>query len=102
MTGKEQRVMHGYESLSQMSKLTRHGDGREDRPKNFDVPELVHNIDMLLDMTEEKILLSDKKLKHYEDSLVAIAYDEKRTREKLNSEKRQLKRMTDLLENVEK
>lgn len=104
MTGKEQRVMHGYESLSQINKMSRHGDESNEngRPKNFDVPELVHNIDMLLDMTEEKILVGEKKLKHYEDSLVALAYDEKRTRERLSGERRQLQRMSQLLENVEK
>lgn len=104
MTGKEQRVLHGYESLSQISKLVRHGDNENEnsKPKNFDVPELIHNIDMLLDMTVEKILVTDKKLKHYEDSLITLAYDEKRTHDKLNAERRHHKRMTELLESVEK
>ena len=105
MTGKEQRVLHGYEALSQMSKMAKQGDAgnsNNNKPKNFDLPELVHNIDMLIDMTEEKILLTDKKLKHYEDSLVALGYDERRTQERLVSERRQLKRANDLLDAVER
>lgn len=104
MTGKEQRVLHGYEALSQMGKLTKRSDeaSRESKQQNFDVPELVHNIDMLLDMTIERILITDKKLKHYEDSLVSIAYDERRTRDKLDAERRQLARTSELLETIER
>lgn len=102
MTGKEQRVLHGYEALGQISKMAKQGDqDGANRPKNFDLPELVHNIDMLIDMTEEKILVSDKKLKHYEDSLVALGYDERRTQERLAAERRQLARANELLAAVE-
>ena len=103
MTGKEQRVMHGYESLSQISKLAKNGDvGAGFKPKNFDVPELGHNVDMLLDMTEERILQTDKKLKYYEDSIVSLEYDEKKAKDRLNNEKNQLKRLNELLRNVER
>lgn len=104
MTGKEQRVMHGYEALGQMSKMAKQStdEERDKRPRHFDMPELVHNINMLIDMTEEKILVADKKIKHYEDSLVSLAYDERRTQERLLAEKKQLKKMNDLLAAVER
>ena len=62
MTGKEQRVMHGYESIGQMtqqSKLRLKEEGKE--AKLFDLPELTNNLDLLVMMTEDKILLNDKK-----------------------------------------
>lgn len=104
MTGKEQRVMHGYESLSQMTKLSRQMTSGEDKekPKNFTLPELVHNIDILLSMTEDRILQADKKIKHYEDSLVGLSYEEKKTRERMNAEKEQIERINNLMGVIEK
>ena len=59
MTGKEQRVMHGYESISQMTRLSKQLDDKKNMI--FDLPELTHNLDILVSMTEDKILQSDKK-----------------------------------------
>ena len=63
MTGKEQKVLHGYESLSKKSNVF---DKEDDsisigKQKHFDLPELLHNLDLLVNMTEEKIVQSDKQ-----------------------------------------
>ena len=55
MTGKEQSVLHGYESISQMTRLSKQLDD-----KLFDLPELTI-LDILVSVTEDKILQSDKK-----------------------------------------
>ena len=57
MTGKQQGVYHGYDNISMLS-----GTGLKEQDKvNFDLPELVKNLDILVNMTEEKIILSEKK-----------------------------------------
>ena len=58
MTGKEQRVMHGYESISQMTRLSKQLDDKKNML--FDLPELTL-LDILVSVTEDKILQSDKK-----------------------------------------
>lgn len=100
MTGKEQRVVIGYESLGQISKMSAKQAVQE--KKKFDAPELVNNIDMLLNMTEDKILNSDKKTKHLEDMIVSLNYEEKRTKERMNAEKMHIDKMNDLLVAIER
>ncbi len=64
MTGKEQRVMSGYHALSH-----KHDKPEEDEmmysqtqeKKAFDLPELLHNLDILVDMAEDEILQNTKK-----------------------------------------
>lgn len=59
MTGREQKVHHGYGALSQI------GIGgkalSEGKKAQFDLPELVRNLDILVNMTEDKIIHSEKK-----------------------------------------
>lgn len=57
MTGKQQSVYHGYDNISMISSA-----GLKEKDKvNFDLPELVKNLDILVNMTEEKIIHSEKK-----------------------------------------
>ncbi len=48
MTGREQKIRHGYEHL-----------GRQ--KAKFELRELVGNLDILVGMTEDKIIQSEKK-----------------------------------------
>jgi hypothetical protein len=98
MTGKEQRVMHGYESFGQMSRMGRlqaTGDGTT--PKKFDLPELMYNLDLLVNMTENKIIQTDKKLKSYDDMIVSNAYEEKRGIELAKKQQEHIDRMKSLV-----
>ncbi len=61
MTGKEQRVMHGYESFGQMARMSSRVGQSEEKKRLFDLPELRHNLELIVNMTEDKILTSDKK-----------------------------------------
>ena len=64
MTGKEQRVMSGYHALSH-----KHDKPEEDEvirsqtqeKRAFDMPELLHNLDLLVEMAEDEILQNSKK-----------------------------------------
>lgn len=65
MTGKEQKILHGYESLSKRHNRPEDEDKNSDEEKQkqklFDLPELLHNLDLLVNMTEERIIQSDKQ-----------------------------------------
>ncbi|RNA12424.1 tuftelin-interacting 11 [Brachionus plicatilis] len=102
MTSREQRVSHGYESLSQITKLSKmESEYEEKKRENFDVPELTHNLDLILNMTEDKLIHYDKKMKHYEDMIVGLSYEEKRTREKMTSESDQMEKIKNLIKSIE-
>ena len=59
MTGKEQRVVHGYDAISQLTSNA--AVNVEKEKKKFDLPELIHNLDILVNLTEDNILNHDKK-----------------------------------------
>ncbi len=102
MTGKEQRVMHGYESISQITRLSKLTEGEDKKIMFFDLPELRHNLDLLVNMTEDKILTSDKKFKHYEDMIVSLNYEEKRTNERMKAEQEEIDKIENLMSIIEK
>jgi len=64
MTGKEQRVLSGYHAIS----TKKAGSDEDDDAYNstssekraFEMPELLHNINMLIDTTEEDIITKDR------------------------------------------
>ena len=58
MTGKDQTVHRGYEAISYLTKTK---STTEEARTCFDLPELRANLDILVNMTEEKIIQSEKK-----------------------------------------
>ena len=40
--------------------------------KAFDMPELLHNLDLLVDMSEDAIIQNDKRLRYETDNIVNI------------------------------
>ncbi|GMR36109.1 hypothetical protein PMAYCL1PPCAC_06304 [Pristionchus mayeri] len=97
MTGPEQRVYTGYEALSMKSVR---GDATDDR-KNFDIPELSHNLNLLIDLTEEDIRKSNHRARNLENSSTALRYDLKIAREELAKEEEDLDRMKKVYELLE-
>lgn len=66
MTGKEKRVLSGYHAISNkhdkpdedVNELEiERGDGK----RAFDMPELLHNLDLLVEMAEDEILQNNKR-----------------------------------------
>lgn len=74
MTGPEKRVLSGYHALSQL-KAGDDSNFKERTPKkctNFSMPELTHNMELLLDMCESEIISIDKTQKMASDRKVAL------------------------------
>lgn len=79
MTGPEQRILSGYHAIS----------GGQQRPDetvvvndkkskvNFALPELQHNLNILVDMCEQDIIQNDRRTRHLSDRLVALEAEKK-------------------------
>jgi len=54
MTGPEQRILSGYHAISGVKKPTDQWEIRKDKKySNFDVPELLHNLNLLVEIAEQ-------------------------------------------------
>ncbi|VDI18059.1 tuftelin-interacting protein 11 [Mytilus galloprovincialis] len=105
MTGKEQKVMTGYHSISQ-----RHDRPEEDeditmpepsRKKAFAMPELIHNLNILVDMAEEEIIVNDRKLRYESDHIINMKHEKERVDTVCEQEEIQLQKLQKVMEIVE-
>jgi len=99
LTGREEKVFEGYESLSRIRKVEvpSQTDKRE-----FNVPELIQNLDTLISMKEDEIFDTDRKLKYHEDMVITMSQEEKRINEKLDREKKQIDSSNEVLQIIDK
>ncbi|KAL1456914.1 hypothetical protein WDU94_001601 [Cyamophila willieti] len=73
MTGPEQRVLSGYHAICGVQKPSEQWELRKDKKfANFAVPELMHNINLIVDMCEQNIIDTDKKLQYIDNRTVHI------------------------------
>ena len=100
MTGREQRVLSGYHAIGH-----KHEMPEEELPttktgtsaKAFDMPELLHNLDLLVDMAEDEILQNDRQLKHEEDLVVNLQHEKEKADEICAKEEEQIERLKQIL-----
>ena len=60
------------------------------------LPELLHNIQLLVDHTEQDILQSNRKLQHNQDLLVNLAHEREGLVKQIEEEERQTKKLSDI------
>uniref|UniRef100_A0A1B6GH69 G-patch domain-containing protein n=2 Tax=Cuerna arida TaxID=1464854 RepID=A0A1B6GH69_9HEMI len=73
MTGPEQRVLSGYHAISSVQKPSDQWEIRKDKKfTNFELPELQHNLNLLVEMCEEAIITNDRNLQYAENRCVAL------------------------------
>ncbi|KAL1131040.1 hypothetical protein AAG570_012277 [Ranatra chinensis] len=76
MTGPEQRVLSGYHAISGVKRPTDQWEIRKEKQfSNFAMPELQHNLNLLVDMCEQNIIANDRKMRYNEDRIVALEAD---------------------------
>jgi tuftelin-interacting protein 11 len=103
MTGKEQRVLSGYHALS-----LKHDKPIEDdtihsqERRHFDLPELLHNLDLLVDMSESEVIQNDRKLKYERDLIVNLEYEQTKLATVCEQESKQIGRLKEVLDIVQK
>lgn len=77
MTGPEKRILSGYHALGQ-TKVADENLYRERSAKecvNFALPELKHNLDLILETCEQEIIAIDKNKKTSSDRQIALRQD---------------------------
>ncbi|XGW07388.1 hypothetical protein V3C99_010515 [Haemonchus contortus] len=98
MTGPEQRVYSGYDSFSMKSRAAFNDISDRDV---FDVPELMHNLNLLVDLTEENIRRNDSQLKSIKDRTTALEYDLEQAKLLHETEAKEYERIKEVFELVE-
>ncbi|VDM53642.1 unnamed protein product [Angiostrongylus costaricensis] len=68
----------------------------------FDVPELMHNLNLLVDLTEESIRRNDSQLKSIKDRTTALEYDLTQSKAMLETEERDSERIKEVHDLIEK
>ena len=107
MTGRQTKVTQGYSSLSSKHvRPTEEGEDPQPRHgsserKYFDMPELLHNLDLLCDMTEQEIIQNDRKLNYANDQIVHMKHEHERLEAIVATEEKQYKKHTDLLDLID-
>ncbi len=95
MTGKEERVLSGYHAIAAAKQRPDEDDVaadpvRRDRRQNFEIPELLHNINMLMDNCEEELISADRSLKHHKNKVEVLAIEEEKLANLVDKEKEQV------------
>lgn len=100
MTGPQQRVLSGYHAISGPQRPADEWETRKEKKfTNFALPELQHNLNLLVDMCEQDIIANDRKLRHARDRAVTLEQEEKALSQKMDHEKRQMEAL-EALENI--
>lgn len=105
MTGPEQRILSGYHALSGPKKPQGEGELFEDivhkKCANFALPELQHNLDLLVEICEQDIIWVDRKSRHCSDRIVAMEQESKTLTEIVDKERKQMVSLESLLNKVD-
>ncbi|XP_057669177.1 tuftelin-interacting protein 11 isoform X1 [Diorhabda carinulata] len=89
MTGPQQRVLSGYHALSGLKAppgVEHFEDVIHKKCSNFALPEIQHNLDLLVDMCEQDIIRIDRNTRFNEDRIIALEQEEKSLKEALRKE----------------
>ncbi len=94
MTGREERVLSGYHAIAAAKQRPDEDDVaddgmgvRMDRRQNFEIPELIHNINMLLDNCEEDLISADRRLKYHKNKVDVLKSEEEKLAKLVEREK---------------
>ncbi|XP_028314316.1 tuftelin-interacting protein 11 [Gouania willdenowi] len=106
MTGKEQKVYSSYSQMSSKHSVPDEGppsmSTREQKGSGFALPELEHNLQLLIDITEQDILQSARRLQHEKDVVVSLSHESEALQSRLKSEQEAIHRMEAVLALVER
>ncbi|EGT36093.1 CBN-STIP-1 protein [Caenorhabditis brenneri] len=100
MTGKQQKVYSGYDSFS-MKTRSQYDTVDEEERTVFDVPELLHNLNLLVDMTEEGIRRSNQQLISLKDQTTALEFDLGQVQKALTTEEQEVQHIKDVFELID-
>jgi tuftelin-interacting protein 11 len=103
MTGPEKRVLSGYHALNQM-KIADDDEVPVMRKttdlKHFQLPELMHNLNLIVDMCEQDIIANDKRRRTAEDRQRIIRNEQEQLEKIVQLEKQYIETLEDVEELV--
>ncbi|XP_071056718.1 septin-interacting protein 1 [Onthophagus taurus] len=105
MTGPQQRVLSGYHALSGLKAppgVERFEDVVHKKCTNFTLPEIQHNLDLLVDMCEQDIIRIDRNTRNNQDKLQFLKQDEINVKNTLIKEEETAETLSEVLEIVNK
>lgn len=75
---------------------------KQEPPKKraFSMPELVHNLNLLVEMAEDDIIHNDRKLHHSRDQIVSLEHEKDRLEMVVSQEGNQLDRLKTVMDLV--
>ncbi|KYQ55054.1 Tuftelin-interacting protein 11 [Trachymyrmex zeteki] len=79
MTGPEQRILSGYHAIAGGQQCPDETVITSDKKSkvNFALPELQHNLNLLVDMCEQDIVQNDRRMRHLNDRVIALDAEKK-------------------------
>uniref|UniRef100_A0AAX7SMY9 Tuftelin-interacting protein 11 n=1 Tax=Astatotilapia calliptera TaxID=8154 RepID=A0AAX7SMY9_ASTCA len=105
MTGREQKVYYSYSQISNKHSVPDEGppsmSTRDQKGSCFALPELEHNLQLLIDLTEQDILQSARRLQHEKDVVVSLSHESRALQNRLDTEQDAIQRMEAVLALVE-
>ncbi|XP_078713572.1 tuftelin-interacting protein 11 isoform X1 [Lampetra fluviatilis] len=102
LTGKSQKVYYSYDQMSQRHSVpsdeaeAAEGEAAapsESKRKGFALPELEHNLQLLVELTEQDIVQTDRRLRHEKNQVVALQHEAQRLEALLEQEDRAVERL---------
>ena len=93
MTGPEQRVYHGYDRIHSQHAHPEAASQQAAEPEITFLPELFHNVVLLVDLAETDLLQADRQLRHEQDRLVSLEHEREELRKTHLAEQQQLDRL---------
>ncbi|CAK8693912.1 unnamed protein product [Clavelina lepadiformis] len=107
MTGREKKVFSGYHAIAGRVVTgsdveSEDGDNLDEgKEEAFSCPELLHNLDMLIEETEMKILSNDRQKRYEEDRSVSLEHQRGQLDATLKREEEEISRIQTVLRIVE-
>uniref|UniRef100_A0A914KN32 G-patch domain-containing protein n=1 Tax=Meloidogyne incognita TaxID=6306 RepID=A0A914KN32_MELIC len=93
MTGPEQRIYEDFNSFSRRARMPIIADVER---TNFNVPELTHNLNTLLDVTEEEICKTDRQVRYLKDQNEVLLNEQSRIEDELTESKAEIVRLEEV------
>ena len=105
MTGPETKVLSSYHAIAgQKSLADSYEESRKKKFEHFDIPELIHNIQVLVDNCQDDILMANRRKEQDSDRLVHLEHEEQKLQAlvaKGRKEQDSLDSVISLLENLQ-
>lgn len=105
MTGPEKRVLSGYHALGQSKAATDeviyHGKQQQRQTTNYNLPELMHNLNLLVNMCEQEIISNEQRKKDIQDRQDGLKRDKVNLEKVIELEANHIHKLEDTVELVE-